>query len=88
MGGAKGGSNFNPKGKSDREIMRFCQAFDDQQAILGVGAREISFMFGRLTPGSALCLSPPTPFSPVGRSTGASGIQQQLMLPGRLSGVH
>jgi glutamate dehydrogenase (NADP+) len=59
MGGAKGGSNFNPKGKSDREVMRFCQAFvtelskhigknmDIPAGDIGVGAREISFMFGQ-----------------------------------------
>lgn len=58
MGGAKGGSNFNPKGKSDREIMRFCQSFmtelhrhigpdvDVPAGDIGVGAREISYMFG------------------------------------------
>jgi len=58
MGGGKGGSNFNPKGKSDREIMRFCQSLmvelhrhigdntDIPAGDIGVGAREISFMFG------------------------------------------
>lgn len=59
MGGAKGGSNFNPKGKSEREVMRFCQALmtelhrhigedtDIPAGDIGVGAREISFMFGQ-----------------------------------------
>ena len=59
MGGAKGGSNFNPKGKSDREVMRFCQALmmelhrhigedtDVPAGDVGVGAREIGFMFGQ-----------------------------------------
>jgi glutamate dehydrogenase (NADP+) len=59
MGGAKGGSNFNPKGKSVREIMRFCQSFmtelyrhigadiDVPAGDIGVGAREIGFMFGQ-----------------------------------------
>jgi len=59
MGGAKGGSNFNPKGKSDREIMRFCQALmtelhqyigentDVPAGDIGVGAREISYLFGQ-----------------------------------------
>lgn len=59
MGGAKGGSNFNPKGKSDNEIMRFCQALmtelhqyigentDVPAGDIGVGAREISFLFGQ-----------------------------------------
>ena len=59
MGSGKGGSDFNPKGKSDREIMRFCQAFmtelskhigenvDIPAGDIGVGAREISFMFGQ-----------------------------------------
>ena len=58
MGGAKGGSNFNPKGKSDREVMRFCQSLmvelhrhigedtDVPAGDIGVGAREISFLFG------------------------------------------
>ena len=59
MGGAKGGSNFDPKGKSKGEIMRFCQAFmtelsrhigpftDVPAGDIGVGAREISFLFGQ-----------------------------------------
>ena len=58
LGGGKGGSDFDPKGKSDREIMRFCQAFmtellphigvhrDVPAGDIGVGAREISYMFG------------------------------------------
>lgn len=58
MGGAKGGSDFNPKGKSDSEIMRFCQAFmlelwkfigpetDVPAGDIGVGGREIGYMFG------------------------------------------
>ena len=58
MGGGKGGANFNPKGKSDREVMRFCQAFmyelfrhigpdtDVPAGDIGVGAREIGYMFG------------------------------------------
>ncbi len=58
MGGGKGGSDFNPKGKSDLEIMRFCQAFmselfrhigpntDVPAGDIGVGGREIGFMFG------------------------------------------
>jgi len=59
LGGAKGGSNFNPKDKSDREIMRFCQAFmtelhrhigphtDVAAGDIGVGTREISYLFGQ-----------------------------------------
>ena len=59
MGGAKGGSNFNPKGKSDREVMRFCQNLmvelhrhigedtDVPAGDIGVGGREISYMFGK-----------------------------------------
>ena len=59
MGGAKGGSDFDPKGKSDREIMRFCQSFmtelyryigadeDVPAGDIGVGAREIGYMFGQ-----------------------------------------
>ena len=66
MGGAKGGSNFDPKGKSDGEVMRFCQSFmselfrhigadtDVPAGDIGVGGREIGFLFGqykRLTNG-------------------------------------
>lgn len=58
MGGAKGGSDFNPKGKSDAEVMRFCQAFitelwrhlgpdtDVPAGDIGVGGREVGYMFG------------------------------------------
>jgi glutamate dehydrogenase (NADP+) len=58
MGGAKGGSDFNPKGKSDSEVMRFCQAFmtelwqyigpetDVPAGDIGVGAREIGYLYG------------------------------------------
>lgn len=58
MGGGKGGSDFNPKGKSDAEIMRFCQAFmlelwrnigpdtDVPAGDIGVGGREIGFLYG------------------------------------------
>ena len=59
MGGGKGGSDFNPQGKSDAEVMRFCQSFmtelyrhigpdlDVPAGDLGVGAREIGYMFGQ-----------------------------------------
>ena len=59
MGGAKGGSNFNPRGKSDREVMRFCQSMmielhrhvgedtDVPAGDIGVGGREISYLFGQ-----------------------------------------
>ena len=58
MGGAKGGSDFNPRGKSDAEVMRFCQAFmvelwryigpetDVPAGDIGVGAREIGYLYG------------------------------------------
>ena len=58
MGGGKGGSNFDPKGKTDREVMRFCQGFmtelsrhigpdtDVPAGDIGVGAREIGFLYG------------------------------------------
>src|SRR5512141_2391425 len=58
MGGGKGGSDFDPKGKTDAEVMRFCQSFmcelfrhigpdtDVPAGDIGVGAREIGFMFG------------------------------------------
>lgn len=59
MGGAKGGANFNPRGKSEREVMRFCQSLmlelyrhigedtDVPAGDIGVGAREVSFLFGQ-----------------------------------------
>ncbi|MDE6502957.1 MAG: glutamate dehydrogenase, partial [Muribaculaceae bacterium] len=58
MGGGKGGSDFSPRGKSDREIMRFCQAFilelwknlgpdrDVPAGDIGVGGREVGYMYG------------------------------------------
>ncbi|UCE93974.1 MAG: NADP-specific glutamate dehydrogenase [Flavobacteriaceae bacterium] len=58
MGGGKGGSDFDPKGKSDNEIMRFCQSFmselyrhigpntDVPAGVIGVGGREIGFLYG------------------------------------------
>ncbi len=59
MGGGKGGSDFDPKGRSDREVMRFCHAFMDElhrhigpdtdvpAGDIGVGGREIGYLFGR-----------------------------------------
>ena len=59
MGGGKGGSDFDPKGRSDGEVMRFCQSFmselfrhigdhtDIPAGDIGVGAREIGFLFGQ-----------------------------------------
>ncbi|MBQ7161453.1 MAG: NADP-specific glutamate dehydrogenase, partial [Clostridia bacterium] len=59
MGGGKGGSDFDPRGKSDREVMRFCQAFmtelyrhigpsvDVPAGDIGVGGREIGYLFGQ-----------------------------------------
>ena len=59
MGGGKGGSDFDPKGKSDAEVMRFCQSFmtelyrhigqftDTPAGDIGVGAREIGYLFGQ-----------------------------------------
>ena len=59
MGGAKGGSNFDPKGKSDNKVMRFCQSFmtelyrhigpdvDVPAGDIGVGGREIGYLFGQ-----------------------------------------
>ncbi len=59
MGGAKGGSNFDPKGKSDNEVMRFCQSFMNELARhigpatdvpagdIGVGRREIGYLYGQ-----------------------------------------
>ncbi len=60
MGGGKGGSDFDPKGKSDREVMRFCQSFmtelfrhvgpntDVPAGDIGVGGREIGYLFGQV----------------------------------------
>jgi len=59
LGGGKGGANFNPKGRSDREVMRFCQAFmtelhrhigpntDVPAGDIGVGSREVGYLFGQ-----------------------------------------
>ena len=59
MGGAKGGSDFNPRGRSDAEVMRFCQSFmtelqrhigpdtDVPAGDIGVGGREVGYMFGQ-----------------------------------------
>ena len=59
MGGGKGGSDFDPKGKSDAEVMRFCQSFmtelyrhigqftDTPAGDIGVGAREVAYMYGQ-----------------------------------------
>jgi len=59
MGGGKGGSDFDPKGKSDKEVMRFCQSFmtelskhigantDVPAGDIGVGSREVGYMFGQ-----------------------------------------
>ena len=59
MGGGKGGSDFNPQGKSDAEVMRFCQSFmtelfrhigadtDVPAGDIGVGAREVGYLFGQ-----------------------------------------
>lgn len=60
LGGGKGGSDFDPKGKSDREVMRFCQSFiselykhigasvDVPAGDIGVGSREVGYMFGQI----------------------------------------
>ena len=60
MGGGKGGSDFDPKGKSDAEVMRFCQSLHDRAVAatsaqitdvpagdIGVGGREIGYLFGQ-----------------------------------------
>ena len=67
IGGGKGGSNFNPKGKSDREVMVFCQSFmtelskyigvneDVPAGDIGVGSREIGYMYGQYKRLQGLC---------------------------------
>ncbi len=67
MGGGKGGSDFDPKGKSDREILRFCQSFmtelarhigdwiDVPAGDIGVGGREIGYMYGQYKRLTSLC---------------------------------
>ena len=80
MGGGKGGSDFDPKGKSDLEVMQFCQSFmtelcrhigqftDVPAGDIGVGGREIGFLFGqykRSATSSSAC-------SPARASTGAA----------------
>lgn len=72
MGGGKGGSDFDPKGKSDAEVMRFCQALmielyrhlgpdtDVPAGDIGVGAREVGFMAGMMKN----CRTPPPASSP------------------------
>ena len=71
IGGGKGGSDFDPKGKSDREIMAFCQSFmtelckyigadvDVPAGDIGTGGREIGFLFGQYKRirGSTICKS-------------------------------
>ena len=59
MGGGKGGSDFDPKGKSEHEVMRFCQSFmtelyrhigpnvDVPAGDIGVGAREVGYLYGQ-----------------------------------------
>jgi len=69
MGARKGGSDFDPKGKTDNEVMRFCQAFmselfrhigpdtDIPAGDIGVGGRELGFMFGQYRKLKMACMS-------------------------------
>jgi glutamate dehydrogenase (NADP+) len=80
MGGGKGGSDFDPKGKSDNEVMRFCQSFmtelfrhigpdtDVPAGDIGVGGREIGYMFGQYK----RCATSSPACSPARASTGAA----------------
>ena len=86
MGGAKGGSDFDPKGKSNNEIMRFCQSFmtemfrhigsntDVPAGDIGVGAREVGFMAGMM---KKLTNSTDCVFTGKGRSYGGSLIRPE-----------
>ena len=87
MGGAKGGSDFDPRGKSDREIMRFCQAFmhglwqfvgpeiDCPAGDLGVGGREIGYLYGEYR--RIKCKSENVAFSGKGLSFGGSLVRPE-----------
>ncbi len=86
MGGAKGGSDFSPRGKSDREIMRFCQAFilelwrqlgpdqDVPAGDIGVGGREVGYMYGMYKKLSRECTGT---FTGKGLSFGGSRIRPE-----------
>lgn len=86
IGGGKGGSDFNPKGKSDREIMAFCQSFinelyrhigadtDVPAGDIGVGAREVGYMFGQY---KRLCNEHVGVFTGRGLSYGGSLIRKE-----------
>ena len=87
MGGAKGGSDFDPRGKSDREIMRFCQAFmhglwqfigpevDCPAGDLGVGGREIGYLYGEYR--RIKCMSENVALSGKGLSFGGSLVRPE-----------
>ena len=86
MGGAKGGSDFDPRGKSEGEVMRFCQSFmtelskhigpdtDVPAGDIGVGAREVGFMFGQY---KRLCNEFTGVLTGKGRSFGGSLIRPE-----------
>jgi len=86
MGGGKGGADFDPKGKSDNEVMRFCQSFmnelfrhigpdtDVPAGDIGVGGREIGFMFGQY---KRLCNEFTGVFTGKGLNWGGSLIRQE-----------
>ena len=87
IGGAKGGSDFDPRGKSDREIMRFCQAFmhglwqfigpevDCPAGDLGVGGREIGYLYGEYR--RIKCMSENVALSGKGLSFGGSLVRPE-----------
>ena len=86
MGGGKGGSDFSPKGRSDAEIMRFCQAFghrtlarsgsdtDVPAGDIGVGGREVGYMFGMY---KKLAREHTGTFTGKGRSFGGSRLRPE-----------
>ena len=83
IGGGKGGSNFDPKGKSDNEIMHFCQSFmtelqrhigadtDVPAGDIGVGGREIGYLFGQSASATSTSASSPAAASPTAARSSA-----------------
>lgn len=97
MGGAKGGADFSPRGKSDAEIMRFCQAYmlglwhnigaeqDVPAGDIGVGAREVGYMYGMY---KRLCLQHTGAFTGKGIEFGGSLLRPEATGYGAMYFVH